>query len=431
MDVMHASCDAVVNATPPSTSDQAQPTTSTSNDDVASRFRAIAKAIMSSQRMAALGKRDKCVEFVVEATTALQQLPLSTPDAAALFGLSEQLRLAQRCLKMGSTCACSKLLLDAQSTVVALRGADQARKEAAIEIKRMRLRRDAEKRRKKRIQAASKKDRNSNADSSTDVDIAPMDDDVDVCSPRGKGRRRRAVKKDPVIRRCAECGKEFKTNFLLKRHSFVHTGERQFACALCEKRFNQQSHLVLHLRTMHRSLASIAAATTAPTIIAASIEAAKSISTMIAAPRPKNECQLCGKGFERVEDRDAHSRIQHDGAHDVDNWCEMCERVFDSRAQLYEHYTTHPPALRVYQCVVCDRKFDRKDALEDHHVVHTGKHNYRCEQCGASFAHRKSFSRHKIVHTGVKAFVCPGCQKGYTRKDALAYHLKANPACAS
>ena len=48
---------------------------------------------------------------------------------------------------------------------------------------------------------------------------------------------------------CTECGHQFRTKALLKRHNLTHSGERPFTCATCDKRFSRQDHLRRHMVT--------------------------------------------------------------------------------------------------------------------------------------------------------------------------------------
>ena len=57
------------------------------------------------------------------------------------------------------------------------------------------------------------------------------------------------------IKICQVCGKLFAKKFDLQQHSRIHSGEKPFQCALCLKRFTQNSNLKKHLNT-HKKLKS-------------------------------------------------------------------------------------------------------------------------------------------------------------------------------
>ena len=48
---------------------------------------------------------------------------------------------------------------------------------------------------------------------------------------------------------CSYCGKNFLFESRLRRHLYVHTGERPFVCKLCNKSFNQKASLGQHILT--------------------------------------------------------------------------------------------------------------------------------------------------------------------------------------
>lgn len=47
---------------------------------------------------------------------------------------------------------------------------------------------------------------------------------------------------------CSECGKGFKTKCALKKHYYIHTGERPYVCEVCNKGYYTNSYLKIHRR---------------------------------------------------------------------------------------------------------------------------------------------------------------------------------------
>ena len=54
--------------------------------------------------------------------------------------------------------------------------------------------------------------------------------------------------------RCDECPQGFHSITKLNRHKKIHTGEMEFSCSFCDKRFNQSSNLKTHIKKYHKNM---------------------------------------------------------------------------------------------------------------------------------------------------------------------------------
>lgn len=80
------------------------------------------------------------------------------------------------------------------------------------------------------------------------------DESEGTMSPSGrnagewKGLLEDAIEK-PYVCQHANCAKRFANKFLLKKHEFIHTGERPHQCQYCMKKFNRKDNLLRHKKT--------------------------------------------------------------------------------------------------------------------------------------------------------------------------------------
>ena len=129
---------------------------------------------------------------------------------------------------------------------------------------------------------------------------------------------------------CTTCEKVFKQPYLLRRHLPVHTNDRKYECAECDKAFNHQSTLSQHRVSVHSNLKPYV-------------------------------CDICKKTFSRVS-----ILINHSKTHQEKQFhCDFCTTSFYQKINLKIHMNTHTNE-RPYKCDHCSKGFNQKSNLTSH-----------------------------------------------------------------
>lgn len=141
---------------------------------------------------------------------------------------------------------------------------------------------------------------------------------------------------------CTVCAKRLPSNDRLKLHMRLHTGEKPFACDLCDYRSVTQSAVNQHKMRMHEG----------------------SMPHMVL---PSHVCEICGKSFK-------------------------------VRSNLKEHVRSHSDA-RTFLCGFCGKALKNRQCLNRHLFTHGVKHT--CPVCGKNFANPSSLNVHKRDKHGI------------------------------
>ncbi|XP_042338444.1 gastrula zinc finger protein XlCGF57.1-like [Plectropomus leopardus] len=150
---------------------------------------------------------------------------------------------------------------------------------------------------------------------------------------------------------CSVCNKAFSENGKLKLHMKTHTGEEPFSCSMCDKRFLCNAYLIRHMKTHTGE---------------------KPIS-----------CSVCGKGFSQSGNLKVHLKT-HTGdssepeTEDSDDWRETREPQSGLNSLKNDEVSVGEKPL---SCSDCGKRFYTKVELQIHMTTHTGEKPFSCSVC--------------------------------------------------
>lgn len=188
---------------------------------------------------------------------------------------------------------------------------------------------------------------------------------------------------------CDHCKQIFTRKFDLIKHIKTHS-KGPLQCSHCPKQFNKWHKLELH-KKHHTN------------------------------DKPY-QCCYCAKSFVSIGFLNAHEKVHRDGI--VKKFeCDLCDKKFDRRAKLIDHYCMHTGEKR-FMCSTCGKKFRRRCGLKEHETLHTGEKPFSCTYCPQKYRCRANLAEHIRIHTGELPFACPFCVKKFREASGLWKHKK-------
>ena len=104
--------------------------------------------------------------------------------------------------------------------------------------------------------------------------------------------------------------------------------------------------------------------------------------------------------------------------------CVKCKKLFDTVAELNEHFLERHRWLK---CTQCEKVFSKPRSYEKHKYMHVNK-PHKCDICGKGFTFQSHLKTHQMSHNPPKQFVCSrrNCNRGYSSKSDLRKHERTH-----
>ncbi|XP_028456204.1 zinc finger protein 84-like [Perca flavescens] len=247
---------------------------------------------------------------------------------------------------------------------------------------------------------------------------------------------------------CSKCTKRYGSKRSLKRHMRTHTGERPFSCSVSDQRSTRLQQLrnhqlvgcqpsQLHQRPTEQM------ETEADGEDCGGPEPARK-SDPDRHPEPETDDKTGDSSEPETDDsedqeetREAHSALKSLENDDVpvsdtrcstgdeQFSCSKCAKRYGSKSSLKRHMRTHS-GLKYVRCSVCKKGFLRESHLQRHMITHTGEKAFSCSVCKKAFGYKATLQKHMTTHTGEKRFSCSVCKKCFAWSCSLKRHLRTH-----
>lgn len=186
-------------------------------------------------------------------------------------------------------------------------------------------------------------------------------------------------------KKCKYCPEQFADGC----HKIKH-GAKHRTCEICGKLFKMRAHLESHLRYQHSD-------------------------------DMKFQCTFCDKRFQDNGRLNIHL-VTHTG--NKRYICSLCPHKSATKNNLIVHMRAHTD-VRPYQCPDCPKKFKRSDHLKKHSRTHANGKVFKCADCAQTFAWKQNLARHRKNIHGKMQQLCGICKKAFDSLEQLECHQRS------
>ena len=282
--------------------------------------------------------------------------------------------------------------------------------------------------------------------------------------------------------KCSQCNRSFAGKSNLKKHLYIHSGEKPFSCVFCRSGFRQKWDLKRHIITRHPSenlTSEILRKSDLSKRVAAhpsrdsTSEVEKEIDLSEEVIVISNEANVYKKDFiinevnpvntlnglgaeksdlpkkvivinkeAKASEKDfIMNEINHVNklngichfkptaspgltrkANNVTNVpSNPDDRISESQIELLNSTSD----TKVFACSYCSKTFSQSGNLSTHLKIHTGD-RHKCLVCGREFTQKGNLKKHMRTHSGEKPYSCAICLSSFAQKWDLKRHIRTH-----